>query len=166
MPDFMFKKRNVWFFKGDLVSIEHNSKSQGIVAVKNWTQDRIMYMATRDFVRLREHAYTYKEVAELLNYASPTLKTMILKGIIPGPMGRTKNGEIKQGYPAYFSEERIYTIREVLAGRHIGRARKDGLITNNLIVSESELSARMNKAYMVYVRTNDGVFVPTFPETI
>lgn len=166
MPDFMFKKRRVWFLGGDLVSIEHNSKSRGIISLKNWTQDRVFSMATRDFVRLREPAYTYKDVSELLNYTVSSLRKLVRRDLIPGPMSRTKGGVTRQGPPAYFSEERIYTIREILAGRHIGRARKDGGITNNLVATESELSAKMNRAYMVYVKTNDGEFIPTFPETI
>lgn len=163
---YLYKRRKVWFLNGDLVSIEHTSKSQGLIALKNWTQDRIMYMSVRDFKKARKHAYSTKEVAELLNYKPSVIKNLYYDGVIPKPMGRFPNGKIVSGGHVYYSEEKIFLIRDILAGRHWGKARKDGMITNNKVPTESELWAKVNNSYFVYVQNEDGEFIPTFPETI
>lgn len=166
MPDYMYKKRKVWFLGDDLVSIEAKIPAQGIVKLKNWNKNKIMFMSIPEFKRTRKKAYTRKEVAELLNYAHVTLRDLSQAKIIPGGVPRAPENEDPLGYWTYYKEETIYTIREILAGRTRGRPRNDGLIINSKVPTESELSAKLNKAYMVYIKTEDGTFVPTFPETI
>lgn len=166
MPDYLYKRRKVWFLGDDLVSIDTKVPAQGIVKIKNWTKDKFMYMSIAEFKRVRKHAYPPAEVAELLNYSRLTLRDLYMAKIIPSPIPRSAENQDPNGYWTYYKEETIYTIREIIAGRHRGRPRKDGLTINKKVPTESELSARLNKAYVVYLKTEDGTFVPTFPETI
>ena len=167
MPDYKFKKRKVWFLGDDLVSIEAGIPAQGIVKLKNWTKNKTMFMSIPEFKRVRKKAYMRKEIAELLNYAPVTLRDLSQAKIIPAGIPRSPENVQANGYWTYYKEETIYTIRDILAGRAQGAAlRADGLVINNKVPTESELSAKLNKAYMVYVKAEDGTFVPTFPETI
>lgn len=166
MPDYIYKRRKVYYVGDDLVSVDVKVPTQGIVKLKNWTKDVFMFMSIQEFKRVRKKAYTPMEVAELLNYKRTTFANLIAHKIIPAPKPRTGENQDPNGYWTYYKEETIYTIREILAGRHRGRPRKDGLAINNQVPTESELSAKLNKAYVVYLKTEDGKFVPTFPETI
>lgn len=166
MPDYLYKRRKVYFLGDDLVSTDTKVPTQGIVKLKNWTKDKFMFMSIPEFKRMRKKAYTPYEVAELLNYSRMSLANLARKGILPAPIPRAALNSDPNGYWTYYKEETIYTMREILAGIHRGRPRKDGLAINNQVPTESELSAKLNKAYVVYIKSEDGTFVPTFPETI
>jgi hypothetical protein len=166
MTAYLYKKRKVYFLGDDLVSVEVKVPTQGIVKIKNWSKDKFMFMSIPEFKRVRKKAFTRTEAGELLNYSRESLGNLTRKGLLPRPIPRMPVNEDPNGICTYYKEETIYTMREILAGIHRGRPRKDGLKINNQVPTESELSAKLNKAYVVYLKTEDGTFVPTFPETI
>lgn len=166
MPDYLYKHRKVYFLGDDLVSVDVKVPTQGIVKIKNWTKDKFMFMSIPEFKRMRKKAFTPYEAAELLNYSRMSLASLVRKKILPAPIPRAALNSDPNGYWTYYKEETIYTMREILSGIHRGRPRKDGIAINNQVPTESELSAKLNKAYVVYLKTEDGTFVPTFPETI
>lgn len=53
-----------------------------------------------------------------------------------------------------------------MAQQHIGRTRKDGLVTNNKTPTAQELRYAMGDGLLYYVRDDEGRFIPTFAETI
>jgi hypothetical protein len=47
---------------------------------------------------------------------------------------------------------------------HRGRPRNDGKKVNNFVLTEQELRAKMGDALILYTKTEDGRFVPTWAE--
>ena len=158
--------KKVWFLNGDLVRVHHLNKSNGIMSVYNITKDRIESCLIGDFKKNREKAYTVGQTADLVNRHKKYLPRLMKKGIIPFPMGSQKGGARGWQVRSYYSESQVYEIRDILATYHIGRPRKDKLITNDITPSRAELTRRMGGGILTYTRTEDGRFIPIWSESI
>ena len=88
------------------------------------------------------------------------------RGIIPFPTGSQKGGQTAWQVRSYYSESQVRDIRDILASYHMGRPRKDKLITNDITPSPQELTRRMGDGILTYTRTDDGRFIPIWSESI
>jgi len=87
-------------------------------------------------------------------------------GSIPYPVGSQKDGESKFGLRSYYSESKVKEIRDILASFHVGRPRRDGLITNDITPTKQELTRRMGSGMLTYTRSENGEFIPVWMESI
>ena len=158
--------KKVWFLNGDLVRVYHMNNSNGIMSVYNIIKDQIESCLVSDFKKNRERAYTVGEAASLVNRHKKYMPALMLKGIIPFPMGSQKGGERAWQVRSYYSESQVREIRDILASYHHGRPRKDKLITNDVTPTKQELTRRMGDGILTYTKTEDGRFVPIWSESI
>jgi hypothetical protein len=158
--------KKVWFLNGDLVRVHHLNKSNGIMSVYNITKDQLESCLISDFKRNRERAYTVGETAQLVNRHKKYLPNLMKRGIIPHPTGSQKGGATAWQVRSYYSESQVRDIRDILASYHMGRPRKDKLITNDITPSPQELTRRMGDGILTYTRTEDGRFIPVWSESI
>jgi hypothetical protein len=158
--------KKVYFLNGDLVRVHHFNRSNGIMSVYNITKDRIESCLVSDFKRNREKAFTVGETAELVNRHKKYLPDLMKRGILPEPMGSQKGGARGWQVRSYYSESQVHEIRDILASYHMGRPRKDKLITNDITPSRQELTRRMGSGILTYTRTEDGRFIPVWGESI
>lgn len=158
--------KKVWFLNGKLVRTHHLNKSNGIMSVFNITDDRIESCLISDFKKNRERAYTVGETAMLVNRHKKYMPALAKRGVIPFPMGSQKGGARGWQVRSYYSESQVVEIRDILASYHMGRPRKDRLITNDITPSRQELTRRMGDGILTYTRTEDGRFIPIWSESI
>lgn len=158
--------KSVAFLNGYLVRKHHVNRSNGIMSVYNINKGQIESCLIADFKKNSEKAYSVKETAQLVNRHHKHLYRLIGQGVIPEPVAASLNGERAWRIRAYYSASQVREIRDILASRHIGRERKDGLITNNLTPTAQELTRRMGEGILTYTRTEDGQFVPVWSESI
>lgn len=158
--------KKVWFLNGDLVRAHHLNKSNGIMSVYNITKDQLESCLISDFKRNRERAYTVGQTAMLVNRHKKYMPTLYKQGIIPAPTGSQKGGERGWQVRSYYSESQVREIRDILASYHMGRPRKDKLITNDITPSKQELTRRMGDGILTYTKTDDGRFIPIWSESI
>jgi hypothetical protein len=119
-----------------------------------------------DFKKNRERAYTVGETAQLVNRHKKYMPNLVKRGIIPKPAGSQKGGATGWQVRSYYSESQVRDIRDILASYHMGRPRKDKLITNDITPSSQELTRRMGDGILTYTRTEDGRFIPVWAESI
>jgi hypothetical protein len=158
--------KKVWFLNGSLVRIHHLNRSNGIMSVYNITKDQIESCLINDFKNKRERAYTVGETADLVNRHKKYMPSLMKRGVIPFPTGSQKGGERGWQVRSYYSESQVKEIRDILATYHIGRPRKDNLITNDITPSKAELTRRMGDGILTYTKTEDGRFIPIWSESI
>ena len=159
-------RRKTWFLNEDLVRVEHVSRAQGIVTLYNCNQDRFMTVDILEFKRKRKRAYFISEAARLLNYHEKSIPRLVKRGYLPEPVGELPGGKREFHRMSYYSEDHIFEARKLMAQQHIGRTRKDGLVTNNKTPTAQELRYAMGDGLLYYVRDDEGRFIPTFAETI
>jgi hypothetical protein len=159
-------RKKVWFLNGDLVRVHHLNKSNGIMSVYNITKDRVESCLISDFKKNREKAFTVSETADLVNRHKKYMPDLMKRGVIPFPTGSQKGGERGWQIRSYYSESQVYEIRDILATYHMGRPRKDKLITNDITPTRQELTRRMGDGILTYTKTEDGRFIPVWSESI
>ena len=158
--------KTIYFLNKDLVRLHHSSRSTGLVTVYNITKDRLETCLRTDFRKNREKAFTVAETARLVNRHRKYFPTLIKNGFIPPPTGAKPGGERGWQIRSYYSESQVKEIRDILASRHIGRPRKDNLITNNQTPTSQELTRKIGNGILVYTKTEDGRFIPVWGENI
>jgi hypothetical protein len=158
--------RKTWFLDGDLVKIIHVSRAQGIVLLWNCNKSIQMSSTLIEFKRKRKRAFTVMETAKLLNYHRKSIPRLVKAGLLPPPVGELPEGRTAFHYLSYYSEEHIWEARNLMAQTHMGRARKDGLVTNNKTPTEQELKYAMGDGLIYYVKNEEGRFIPVFSETV
>ncbi|MFY9304806.1 MAG: hypothetical protein WAO31_04840 [Rhodoluna sp.] len=166
LPVIQRPRRKTWFLDEDLVRISHISRAQGIASLWNCTKAVPMTINLIEFKRKRKRAFTVSETALLLNYHKKSIPRLVKNGFLPPPIGELPNGERAFHYLSYYSEDHIWEARNLMAQTHMGRSRKDGLVTNNKTPTEQELRYAMGDGMIYYVKGDDGKFIPVFSETL
>jgi hypothetical protein len=159
-------RRKTWFLNGELVRITHTSRAAGIVTLYNCTKDITMTTTVAEFKKKRKRAFTVTETAQLLNYHRKSMPRLVKRGLIPPPVGELPGGQVAWHYLSYYSEDTIMEARKLMAQTHHGKARKDGLVTNNKVPTEQELRYAMGDGMMMYIKNEQGQFIPVFSETL
>jgi len=159
-------RRRTWFLDGDLVRIHHISRANGIVTIYNCTQDKMMLTTVVEFKKKRRRAYTVMEAAALLNYHRKSIPRLVKQGFLPPPVGELPGGKTAFHHLSYYSEDHIWEARNLMAQTHHGPPRKDGLVTNNKIPTVEELRYAMGDGMIMYVKNEQGQFIPVFSETV
>jgi hypothetical protein len=137
------RTKTLWFLNGTLVKKIHISRAQGMITLHDINRWEKFMIPLSEWKKKRRRAYLVSETARLLNLHRKSLPRLVSRGILPPPVGATKDGIPVFGKKAYYSEDTIKDMREILAGQHIGRPRKDGFITNNKTPTALELSIAM-----------------------
>lgn len=158
--------KRVWFLNGDLVRPYHMSRSTGLITLYNINKDILESCLISDFKRNRERAYTVGETAKLVNRHKKYMPRLMKRGVIPFPTGSRKGGERGWQVRSYYSESQVKEIRDILATIHIGRPRRDKLITNSMTPNSQELTRRMGDGILTYTKTEDGRYIPVWSESI
>jgi len=158
--------KKIWFLNKDLVRVIHYNRSNGIMSIYNITKDKTESCLTKEFKNKKERAYTVSETADLVNRHRKYMPTLMKRGIIPNPIGAQKDGKRAWQIRSYYSESQVREIRDILATYHIGRPRKDNLITNDITPTKAELTRRMGDGILTYTKTEDGRFIPIWSESI
>jgi hypothetical protein len=136
------------------------------MSIYNITKDRIEACFLSDFRKNRKRAYTVKQTALLVNRHPKHIPRLMGWGEIPEPTGAQKDGTRAWQVRAYYSEDQVYEIRDILATYNIGWPRKDGLVFNNITPTRQELTRRLGDGILTYTRTDDGRFIPIWAESI
>ena len=166
LPVIQRPRRKTWFLDGDLVRIKHSNRASGIVILFNCTKDCNMTTTMIEFKRKRRRAYTVSEAAQLLNYHRKSIPRLVKRGFLPTPVGELPGGKTAFHHLSYYSEDHIWEARNLMAQTHMGRERKDGLVTNNKTPTEQELRHAMGDGMIYYVKDETGRFIPVFTETV
>jgi len=155
----------IFFLNKDIVRLIHSNRANNICVIYNIMKDKEQTMLYSDFKKHRKRAYTVKNTLKIFNRSRIQMERWIKKGIIAPPTGVVPGGKRVFGEYSYFSEDDLFTIREILATIHTGRPRKDGRINaRKNIPTEQELRSLLGDAIMLYTKTKSGEFVPVWTE--
>jgi hypothetical protein len=138
--------------------------NRGADTITTWCyplHKRVTY--TYSSVRKRmETAYPMRDACRLLNRRRHTLQNAILEGKIEPPQKTYALTPEKREYQYMWHEKDILAAHEYLSTVHVGRPRKDGLITPKRLPTRRELKAMMRNSEILYVKNENGEFIPTW----
>ena len=156
--------KTIFFINNELVRVIHSNRSSNIVELFNLNKQISQTMLYSDFKKHRKRAYSVINSAKILNRSRLQFGKYIASGLIPAPIGATLNGDRGLQIRSYYSEDTLFEIREIMTTIHVGRPRNDGRATPKNVPTEQELRSKLGDAIMLYTRTKDGRYIPTWQE--
>ena len=161
-------KRIRYFFLNDSLhkTIHINRSSDLIVAWSYPDKKRISY-SWSDAQKNMERAYTITEVANMLNRHRMTIDKYIRRGLIKTPQRIYKiDGKFNSIGKYMFSEKDIISLHEYCSTVSRGRPRKDGLVNTVGLPSKTEIRSIMKDKSVLYVKDEEGNFIPVWKENV
>lgn len=150
-----------FFLEGLLYRHQHINRGEDILIAWCYPQAKRVAL-TYSFARSKkEPAFTTKEVAVMLNRSADRIKRAILSGNIERPQQTYGIDENKNGYKFMWSEKDIINAHEYFSTVHVGRPRRDGIITPAPLPTLRELRALIRQEEVLYVKSGDA-FVPVW----
>jgi hypothetical protein len=144
------------FINGQVHHVVRIDRPKGIVYLFNLETKSQYNMTYSDYKDFKKACYRIGEASRALNRHPDRLRYAMRNGLVSKPA--LAGPENKMTY--YFSADNIFELREYFAGLHRGRPRNDGMITSSKVPTREELEARLSMRQMLYVRKEDGTYIP------
>lgn len=124
-------------------------------------KQRIVYTYS-DVKKRKETAFTTKQTGEMIMRSRIQLERAILNGNIEMPQYSYSLDERMRKKQYWWHESNIMEAHAYFSTVHRGRPRKDGQITPQRLPTPRELRAQIRQDEILYVRTEDGSFIPSW----
>lgn len=158
------KRLRYFFLNGELHRKLHISRASNLITAWNYPQaKRVSYIWT-DTKKNMQNAYTISQVAAMINRHRNRILENIENGNIRRPSQTYTLDEKKSPVKYLMSEDDIMEVRDFFASVHVGRPRKDGLITSKRLPTRQELRASLKNEVLLYQKTEDGDFIPVWKQ--
>lgn len=159
------KRIRYFFLNNDLHKTIHINRSSDLIVAWNYPQKRRASYSWSDAQKNMEKAYSITDVANMLNRHRMTIDKYIRQGLIKTPQRMYKiDGKFNSAGKYMFSEKDILELHEYCSTISKGRPRKDGLINTSGLPSRSEVKAMIKQSSVLYVKDDDGNFIPVWKE--
>ena len=155
------KPLRYFFYRGDLHKKIHINRAADVITAWNYPKGKMEKYVYTDVKKNDEKAFSSKQVAEMVNRKWVTISRAIEAGNIPVPQHTYSLDENRNMYAYYWREEDVMGLHAFLKTVHIGRPRKDGMVTPSELPTASELRAMMRHGTVFYAKVGDE-FVPTW----
>lgn len=147
----------VFFLNGDLHRLIKTNAAGNTCYAFNYQKNEVVKYTYSDYKKFKKPAYKIGEVSKILRRHKERIRIAFSEGHVKKPtlvkyQGRTGT--------YYFSEEEIYELRDYFASVHRGRPRFDGIVVSKNVPSRAELDSLFGKTPTLYIRTEEGNFVP------
>jgi hypothetical protein len=150
-----------WFFlNGQLHKLLSVSYARDECVAWCYPENKRKLYQWSDIRRRASRGFTVRQVANMMNRNPQQINRYIWSGQIEKPamaVGPGSNFSIR-----IFTEEEVFKIRDVVASQSRGRPRNDGLIVPLNVPSREEVYAKMKYNAQLYIKTEDGRFVPLY----
>jgi hypothetical protein len=154
-----------FYLNEKLHKVLHKSRAEDLLVAWDYhAGKRVAYNYT-DVMRNKQHAYPISEVSHIMNKHEDTIKVHLYRHDLPFPQRiYSLNGNRTLG-KYFWSEDDIRKMHEFFKTVHRGQPRKDGGITPAAnLPSRAEIEARMKQETVLYIKNNEGDFVPVWKQ--
>ncbi len=159
------RQRILYFYLNDaLHRALQVSRSEDVVIAFNFKEGKRVAYNYTDVQKNKKHAYSISEVSKLINRHTDTIKRHLRAGDIKKPQQAYALDDPTRLSRYYFNDNDVRDLREFFKTVHIGRPRKDGNVTASNIPSKVELDALLRNETILYVKGDNGDFVPVWKQ--
>lgn len=161
------KRLRYFFLNGNLHKTIHINRSSDIIVAWCYPDKKRTSYSWSDTQKNMERAYSISEVANMLSRHRMTIDKYIRRGLIKSPQRMYKiDGKFNSAGKYMFSEKDILDLYEYCSTVSRGRPRKDGLVTSTGLPTKSELKSALKQQSVLYVKDEDGNFIPVWKENM
>jgi hypothetical protein len=157
-------KLRYFYLNEKLHKVLRRSRAEDLLIAWDYQLGKRVAYSLADVNRNKQHAYPISEVVKIIGKHEDTIKMHLYKNNLRYPQRvYSLNGNKTPG-KYYWSENDIREMHDFFKTVHRGRPRKDGAITPGDMPSRAELEAIMNRESVLYVKKDDGTFVPVWKQ--
>lgn len=145
-----------YFFLNDLLhkKLQINRGQDTIITWCYPLRKRVAYTYT-DVKKNMAPAFTTVEAATMLNRRREALERAIMRGDIEEPQFTYGLDENMNKFKYMWKESNILEAHAFLSTQHVGRPRKDGLITPKRLPTVRELRAMIRQKEILYIKVGE-----------
>jgi len=153
-----------FYLNGKLHKVLRRSRAEDLLIAWDYELGKRVAYSLADVNKNKQYAYPISEVVKILGKHEDTIKWHMYKGDIKFPQQcYSLNGNKTPG-KYFWSEDDIRSMHDFFKTVHRGRPRKDGGITPGDMPSRAEIEAIMKQENILYVKNDDGDFVPVWKQ--
>jgi len=121
-------------------------------------------MLYSDYRVKAKRAVPLGDASRMMNCSTKTMHRAVESGAIHPP---ARSYPLDKARPermkTWWGEHHLLELHDYLMTVHVGRPRKDGLITpSQKYATRAEIIAKMSGSNTLYVKSDDGAFVPVY----
>jgi len=158
------EKLRYFYLNGDLHKVLRRSRAEDLLVAWNYRLEKRVAYSLADVNKNKQHAYPISEVVKIIGKHEDTIKLHLYRGNLQHPQrAYALNGNKTPG-KYFWSEDDIRNMHDFFKTVHRGRPRTDGRITPGNMPSRAELEAMINQESVLYMKNNEGEFVPVWKQ--
>ncbi|CAB4185785.1 hypothetical protein UFOVP1119_121 [uncultured Caudovirales phage] len=158
------QKSRYFYLNDKLHKVLRRSRAEDLLIAWDYQASKRVAYSLTDVNKNKQHAYSISEVVKIIGRHEDTIKMHLYKGNLEYPQRvYSLNGNRTPG-KYYWSEDDIRRMHDFFKTVHKGRPRLDGGITPLEMPSRAEVEAMMKQENILYVKNNDGEFVPVWKQ--
>jgi hypothetical protein len=151
-----------FYLNGRLHKVLRRSRAEDLLIAWDYQSGKRVAYSLADVNKNKQHAYPISEVVKIIGKHEDTIKLHIYRGSLKAPQqAYSLNGNKTPG-KYYWSEDDVRDMHDFFKTVHRGRPRSDGKITVGDMPSRAEIEAMMKQENILYVKNNEGEFIPVW----
>ena len=154
------KRIKQFYLNGNLHRVVHVNRAKDLVTAYDFVERKMKLYPWSMVKREKQNAFTITEAAKLVDRHRDRIIEYLENGDIEYPQ-REHNPDTGNPGRFFFSEDDMMDLRDFMATIHIGRPRKDGRVTNNMVPNREEFRTMIQTGRVLYVKEEDQ-FVPVW----
>ena len=153
-----------FYLNSRLHKVLRRSRAEDLLIAWDYQSEKRVAYSLTDVNKNKQHAYPISQVVKIIGKHEDTIKMHLSKGNLQYPQqSYSLNGNKTPG-KYFWSEDDIRKMHDFFKTVHRGRPRIDGRITPGNMPSRAEVEAIMRQDNILYVKNNDGDFIPVWKQ--
>lgn len=153
-----------FFFNDNLYKVLRVNRSEDIAEAWNFRDAKVEVFLWSDVRKKSGRAYMLEEASGLLGKSRVTLERYILKGDIERPQQAYSLEISRKPGRFYLQDKDVIAIHDFFLTVSLGRPKVGKKPTPKLMPTKVELRAMMQHDTIMYIKTEEGNFVPAWKE--
>lgn len=150
-----------FYLNGQLHKKLFINRGKDLLTAWNYPEGKKVLYTYSDVLKRHQHAWTTREVCQLIGRSRQTIDGAMREGMIERPQNTYGLDENRNFRQYMWSEEDIMALHAYLSTVHRGRPRKDGQVRPQHLPTPRELRAMLHDEEVLYVKHGD-TFIPTW----
>ena len=158
------KSLRYFYLNNRLHKVLRRSRAEDLLVAWDYQNEKRVAYSLTDVNKNKQHAYPISQVVKIIGKHEDTIKLHLYKGNLQYPQqSYSLNGNKTPG-KYFWSEDDIRKMHDFFKTVHRGRPRIDGRITPGDMPSRAEVEATMRQDNILYVKNNEGEFIPVWKQ--
>ena len=153
-----------FYLNGLLHKVLRRSRAEDLLVAWDYQNSKRVAYSLTDVNKNKQHAYPISEVVKIIGKHEDTINLHMRRGNLKYPQRLYSLNGNKTPGKYYWSEDDIRYMHDFFKTVHRGRPRNDGKITPGNMPSRAEIEAMMRQENILYIKNDDGTFVPVWKQ--